>query len=421
MSRPVAPQQHHTPPPVPPLPPQLTGPELPPKLGKEPPQKPPQLPPKPGRTVEAQGQHLPPAPNRYKEPPPLPPLPNGFNSSRQPPPPVSQSRNGLDTHHSLRQTSIPHVSANQYPQEFMPLHQHYVREGPKSVSPVTQPKPPVLPIPHNMNYGPSQPTQYAQPVPRHVHIASPQNQPAKYGHHSRHPQPMQPPPVQQQPVRPKAPTPDLLTSPFDLELPSQPQTTAPPPIPPNPEKDFLLRTLSRTLTQQLHDSVNKTSSALQPLNSQSQALHGAIATLKSEISALNSFHATLQSNTAILQQSLQRADAVIRDAHTRLSSSSSSSTVHPGSSTAVTTDQSPPGLPPIDEVLVPPTVVGKQVYDLVADERGIERAMYALQTGLVKGRVGLDTWAKVTRGLAREAFLKKALIRKAGMGMGLNM
>ena len=65
--------------------------------------------------------------------------------------------------------------------------------------------------------------------------------------------------------------------------------------------------------------------------------------------------------------------------------------------------------------------MGKQIYDLVADERGIERAIYALQAGLVKGRVGLDTWAKLTRGLAREAFLKKALIRKAAVGMGLSV
>jgi ESCRT-I complex subunit TSG101 len=70
-------------------------------------------------------------------------------------------------------------------------------------------------------------------------------------------------------------------------------------------------------------------------------------------------------------------------------------------------------------VLVAPTVVGKQIYDLVADERGIQRAIYALQAGLVKGRVGVETWARLSRGLAREAFLKRALAMKAARGMGL--
>lgn len=63
--------------------------------------------------------------------------------------------------------------------------------------------------------------------------------------------------------------------------------------------------------------------------------------------------------------------------------------------------------------------MGKQLYDLVAEERGIQQALYALQAALVKGVIGVDTWSRHTRGLAREAFLKRALIRKIGKGMGL--
>lgn len=77
------------------------------------------------------------------------------------------------------------------------------------------------------------------------------------------------------------------------------------------------------------------------------------------------------------------------------------------------------GLPPIDEVLVAPTVVGKQLYDLVAEEQGLQHALYALQSALVRGVIGVDSWSRHTRGLAREAFLKRALIRKIGHGMGL--
>ena len=63
--------------------------------------------------------------------------------------------------------------------------------------------------------------------------------------------------------------------------------------------------------------------------------------------------------------------------------------------------------------------MGKQLYDLVADESGIQQAIYALQAALVKGTIGVDTWSRHTRGLAREAFLKRAVIRKIGKGMGL--
>lgn len=209
--------------------------------------------------------------------------------------------------------------------------------------------------------------------------------------------------------QPKKETPDLLTSPFELELPSIAPTGPAPPIPPNPEKDALLQAVSKTLAQTLQTNVAQSETAAHSLLSQSQSLHAAVATLQGEISSLNNFNATLQSNTSVLQQSLHRADGVIADAQTRISSSTAQSS----------SDPVPSGLPPIDEVLVAPTVVGKQLYDLVAEERGIQQAIYVLQSALVKGVIGVETWSRHTRGLAREAFLKRALIRKIGKGMGL--
>jgi ESCRT-I complex subunit TSG101 len=134
-----------------------------------------------------------------------------------------------------------------------------------------------------------------------------------------------------------------------------------------------------------------------------------MATLQGEVSALNNLHATLQSNTTVLQQSIHRADATIADAQARSTSISTSSS-HGDTS----------GLPPIDDVLVAPTVVGKQLYDLVAEEQGIQQALYALQAALVRGVIGVDSWSRHTRSLAREALLKRALIRKIGRGMGLD-
>jgi ESCRT-I complex subunit TSG101 len=105
---------------------------------------------------------------------------------------------------------------------------------------------------------------------------------------------------------------------------------------------------------------------------------------------------------------------VIAAAQARISSSTAQA--HASGSGS---DAAPSALPPIDEVLVAPTVVGKQLYDLVSEERGIQQAIYALQAALVKGIIGVDTWSRHTRSLAREAFLKRALIRKIGKGMGL--
>ena len=202
---------------------------------------------------------------------------------------------------------------------------------------------------------------------------------------------------------------DLLTSPFEVELPSIAPTGPAPPIPPNPEKDALLHAVSKTLAETLQTNITQSESAAHSLQSQSHSLHAAIATLQGEISSLKDFNATLQSNTSILQQSLHRADGVIADAQSRISSSNPQASTDPVAS----------GLPSVDEILVAPTVVGKQLYDLVAEERGIQQAIYALQAALVKGVIGVETWSRHTRGLAREAFLKRALIRKIGRGMGL--
>ncbi|KAN0083459.1 Fungal pheromone mating factor STE2 GPCR domain containing protein [Elaphomyces granulatus] len=225
-------------------------------------------------------------------------------------------------------------------------------------------------------------------------------------------------PAPVQTIKPE--TPDLLTSPFELELPSVLPSSSPPPIPPNPEKDALLHTLSRTLTDTLQSNVSQARSAVQPLQSQSKALHDAMTTLQNEITALDKFQSTFQSNISILQQSIHHADAVIADAQARISAPPQSSSDLPLSPAAISgADARGNGLPAIDDVLVAPTVVGKQLYDLVADERGIQQAIYALQAALVKGVIGVELWSRHTRSLAREAFIKRALIRKIGRGMGL--
>ncbi|KAL1868342.1 Suppressor protein stp22 of temperature-sensitive alpha-factor receptor and arginine permease [Paecilomyces lecythidis] len=404
-------QNAPTPPPLPPLPPELNPSPSPVAPAVSNPDTPPQLPPKPGRVQTPEQRQ--PVPDRYKSPPPLPPLP-----SKE----TGDSRRLSFPHQNGQNSTAPNRPFHYSPQRSSSLRnaaippQRFADERAISGSPI-----PATAYAHQqpaalLPQGYSQPSHpnYQQPQPAYQPppVSQPHVQQQQY-----YPPPQAPlnrPAPAPAPV-PKPQTPDLLTSPFELELPSMAPSGPAPPIPPNPEKDALLHAVSKTLTETLQSNVGQSKSAVQPLLSQSKALQGAVATLQGEIAALNNFNATLQSNTTILQQSLHRADAVIAEAQARISSPAPPGTEGPSNAGG----DSRRGLPPIDDVLVAPTVVGKQLYDLVADERGIQQAIYALQSALVKGIIGVDTWSRHTRGLAREAFLKRALIRKIGKGMGL--
>ncbi|KAE8354705.1 UEV domain-containing protein [Aspergillus coremiiformis] len=427
--QPQQPEPTQTPPPLPPLPPELglstshtiVTQSLP--SPTPPTQVPPPPPPKSGQAVATeQRQSIPAAQHNFS--PPLPPLP----------PKEQDSRRLLQSHAS---TNNPTGRPSQYPPEsggmlegpatpYRHPQQHHTMSHPMST--YTQGSPPSSQV---GNEAPARTTPQHQYLPRGSQqqptygpaqqassLHRPTYQQANGGYQQRpqpqgpqqlpHPSLQQPSQATQPAARPKTNTPDLLTSPFEVELPSFAPGPAPP-IPPNPEKDALLQAVSRALAETLQTHVSQTDSATRSLLSQSHSLHAAITTLQGEISSLNNLNSSLQSNTSILQQSLHRADGVIADAQSRISSSTAQSSLDPV----------PSGLPPIDEVLVAPTVVGKQLYDLVAEERGIQQAIYALQAAHVKGVIGVETWSRHTRGLAREAFLKRALIRKIGKGMGL--
>ncbi|KAL4784767.1 UEV domain-containing protein [Aspergillus varians] len=411
-------RQVQVPPPRPPLPPELAGSSVHTSLPHSPavhsPQPasqapPPPPPPKPGQVPgppavqqqNAQAQH-------HNSPPPLPPLPPKQQNHRQP---IPQEHDAIGSPQTRAPHYLPHQSnilGGAYPpQQQAPPFQATQQHNSPGPGPAYVPVPTHYQAPNGTpNIPPQrQPAQLQgsqiapQPTYQQHYPAAQQVQP-----HLPHHGPPRTVPTSQQPVpQPKPANEDLLTSPFELDLPSFKPTGPAPPIPPNPEKDALLQAVSKALTETLHANIAHSESATNSLTSQSHSLHAAINTLQGEISSLNTLNSTLESNTSVLQQSLHRADAVIADAQCRVSSSDSASG----------------GLPPIDDILVAPTVVGKQLYDLVAEERGIQQAIYALQAALVRGIIGVDTWSRHTRGLARESFSKRALIRKIGMGMGL--
>lgn len=116
--------------------------------------------------------------------------------------------------------------------------------------------------------------------------------------------------------------------------------------------------------------------------------------LHSEAGQLAQLSSILTSNSNILHDALHQADGVIEGSRN-----------HP--------------LPDVDELLVAPTVVANQLYTLVAEERALGDAIFMLGRAVERGRISPAVFAKMTRSLAREWYLKKALVRKIGQGMGL--
>lgn len=118
--------------------------------------------------------------------------------------------------------------------------------------------------------------------------------------------------------------------------------------------------------------------------------------MQSEKYNLEQLNSMLDANEKILHESTREADRVMENVKRK-------------------------ELPSVDDVLVAPTVVGEQLYKLVADERSTADALFALTRALDKGRISAEVFIKQTRSLAREQFLQKALIKKIGRGMNLAM
>lgn len=184
-----------------------------------------------------------------------------------------------------------------------------------------------------------------------------------------------------------------MDQPLTLSIPA-PSNLPAPPIPPNPEKDHLLHQLAQTLFAMRQRSRQQNDSSLAGLQSQRTAMRAALGAIHQESASLSQLSALLTSNGTILRDALRRADAVVDGSRS-----------HPA--------------PDVDELLVAPTVVANQLYALVAEERAIGDAIFVLGRAVERGRVSPQVFAKTTRSLAREWYLKKALVRKIGRGMGL--
>ncbi|KAG8526655.1 uncharacterized protein KY384_008084 [Bacidia gigantensis] len=353
---PPAPQQHQrAPPPVPPLPPEIgRSNHILPTVQSPKPDRPPPKPPKGEDTV-----------SKYDRPAPLP---------RQ-----GQQLRGYAPQavvHTNAQVVPPKSGALPISEGPPQQHLQFDQRVPFAQDPrrsFNGPATPISPLDNKVGYNRQPGTGQDSPhYPAQYQTSQYGNSRAQQSNFPHPPiqHPTQQPPLPQamQPPKPK-PAEDLLTSPFDTAMPLQVTNVAPPPIPPNPQKDALLSTLSRTLTQQIQAVHNSNMLAITPLRAQQAALTSTLNAINREISQLDDLETLLTSNESILRRAMRDADKVLDDAKRRK-------------------------VPNVDEVLVAPTVVAGQLYRTVAEEKAIEDARGALGKALDKGKIGGFVWAK---------------------------
>lgn len=256
--------------------------------------------------------------------------------------------------------------------------------------------PPLPPLPPNVSTLHARPMSYmngARPnqnwiLPQQQRPPSASASPARFtSHHpnnnlspSMRPQPhyparqtqmQQPTGVRQRQSQPTKQPQDLMSAPLEIILPSQHESQiAAPPIPPNPEKDALLRAISQALIGQLTRTTAQNSAAISPLEAQNAAMQQAYRNLSNEVAQLQDLDKMLTLNEKILHETMREADKQLDSVGRKEK-------------------------PKVDEVLVAPTVVGEQLYGLVADERAIADTMFALTKALDKGRIAADVYVKV--------------------------
>ncbi|KAL1902095.1 Suppressor protein stp22 of temperature-sensitive alpha-factor receptor and arginine permease [Ceratocystis pirilliformis] len=200
------------------------------------------------------------------------------------------------------------------------------------------------------------------------------------------------------PPKPKPPMPDLMDEPVTPSPPPLTSTSASvaPPIPPNPLKDQITSDIGTALHAKRQETLERYTSSISGLHTQHEAMASAMQGMHAELADLAHFYQTTTTNISILRDTIAHADQIIAN-----------------SASLPNVD--------IDELLVAPTVVSNQLYAVVAEERALNDAIFVLGRALERGRISPAVFTKTTRGLARDLFLRRALVRKIGKGMGLDM
>ncbi|KZT54598.1 UEV-domain-containing protein [Calocera cornea HHB12733] len=343
-----------------------------------------------------------PTSEQYGQPHPPPPLPGQ-------PAPLQKQPTG---------PAPPFSPMHPQPQSHQPAYPSFPQPQPTPAAHPGQPPPPgpyppqhtqQTPVPYPVQptpYPPGQPPPLP-PQPAHARTASwtPSGAPAPgYSASPGIPGPSRQPsvypslpgrstPVQQPQPRPRIPQPDFLSSDPD---PSPRSTSPPPPLPPNPHTLQLHTTLLGFVQQRLQQHLTAAAAEVDRLQKLRGELEQGPARIQDEMARLAAVRDVCLGVVARLEGVVGEAEGRLADVKAR-------------------------GEPTVDEIVCADTIVGNQLIDLVADDNAIEDTMYHLHRALNSGRIDLDRFIKVTRALAEEQFMKRALVEKILNGLPMGM
>ncbi|EWC46609.1 hypothetical protein DRE_04096 [Drechslerella stenobrocha 248] len=325
----------------------------------------------------------------------------GYQRPQQPlPPPVPPIPSGI------RESTIGPSGIPPFPGQPLQPPVHYQQTASPPLSPPGGGQPQNAWVPAHVAQPHRMSIQYDGGVNRYATVQAPPLQTPRPMSIAGYPTPQ--PPMSTAPMAPVQAPPQMQTTPkkpprFNLldaddmgMLPALPHGPAavPPPLPPNPEKDRLINEIAQILQQQASGAAGKTAASLDQTASQAEAMAKTEAYMERERIELMRINDMCEKDQRILGERIGMADELIREVRDREA-------------------------PNIDAVVVAPTVVHNQLYELVTDDMAIEDTIYVLGKALDKERITLDVFLKHTRALAREQFTKRALVKKISRQIGM--
>ncbi|EIW72790.1 hypothetical protein TREMEDRAFT_24652 [Tremella mesenterica DSM 1558] len=210
--------------------------------------------------------------------------------------------------------------------------------------------------------------------------------------------PQHSPPAHSVPTR--KPIADLLSSPLSstTALPSDSaEKTAPPPLPPSKPPPPSLLHLHSILLPHLNASLPPLIQSLQTnrnhLLERREDLTSGEPAIRDEMARLLAVKKVCDSTGRKMEDVVARAEERVADLEQR-------------------------GEVSVDELVCGISIVHNQLIDLVAEDNAIEDTIYHLTRALDAERIDLDRFLKSIRSLAREQYMKRALVERILTGMG---
>jgi len=163
--------------------------------------------------------------------------------------------------------------------------------------------------------------------------------------------------------------------------------------PPNPELVRLQEQVHQKLTLELNSLSQSLSLDAERLRAHQADLLLGEPAIKDEMARLEAVRDVCRNVANRTKQAIQQADSNIAELKRK-------------------------GDPEVDELVCATSIVHNQLINLVADDNAIEDTIYHLHRALNTGRIDLERFLRLTRVLAEEQFMKRALVDKIQMSVG---